>query len=375
MEFQTTNSSTTFFKQDLFELLDIQKFNKQNSDQKEISEKALLQEMLSSYHINPTFQEFILKNSYLNNNLFCLDESTIKDINLLKENHFETIITNEAFNLIHDINMYIEQINTKLKDGGILLGYYVDGQRNVYSFKASHRLLKKQYKLIHNARSIWNFCRNILKKVSFMSKAEFFGRLSCYGYEIQDELSINNKLYFAATKKKSPLHIKKNQHGFFIKLPRVCKSGKIKYFYKIRTMYPYSEYLQEYIWKVQGLMDGGKINSDFRVSGIGKFLRKFWIDELPMLYNFLRGDIKLVGVRPLSKHYFGLYTKELQNMRIKTKPGLIPPFYVDFPRSLDEIMESEKKYLLAYENHPIKTDLSYLIKALINILFKGYRSN
>jgi len=50
-----------------------------------------------------------------------------------------------------------------------------------------------------------------------------------------------------------------------------------------------------------------------------------------MFYNLLKGEMKLVGVRPLTEHYFSLYRKKLQELRAKTKPGLIPPFYLDMP--------------------------------------------
>jgi hypothetical protein len=80
-------------------------------------------------------------------------------------------------------------------------------------------------------------------------------------------------------------------------------------------------------------------------------------------------------VRPLSSHYFSLYTKEHQEKRINHKPGLIPPFYVDYPKTLEEIMESEVKYMDAYDKHPFRTDFIYFFKALYNIIFKRYRSN
>ena len=54
--------------------------------------------------------------------------------------------------------------------------------------------------------------------------------------------------------------------------------------------------------------------------------------------------MKLVGVRPLSEHYFSLYTKELQALRTKTKPGLIPSLS-GYAKNLEEIMASEMKYL------------------------------
>jgi len=103
-------------------------------------------------------------------------------------------------------------------------------------------------------------------------------------------------------------------------------------------------------------------------------MRKVWLDELPMLVNVLKGDMKIVGVRPLSKHYFELYTEELKQMRIKTKPGLIPPFYVDMPKTLEEIMESEMKYLIAYKKNPLFTDIKYFFGAFYNIAFKRARS-
>ncbi len=88
----------------------------------------------------------------------------------------------------------------------------------------------------------------------------------------------------------------------------------------------------------------------------------------------VKGDLKLVGVRPLSSHYFHLYDKELQGLRIKTKPGLLPPFYADMPVTLEEIQESERRYLEAYFKNPVRTDWQYFWKAVKNIVIKGKRS-
>jgi lipopolysaccharide/colanic/teichoic acid biosynthesis glycosyltransferase len=140
-------------------------------------------------------------------------------------------------------------------------------------------------------------------------------------------------------------------------------------------MHPYAEYLQEYVYDKSDLQEGGKFKDDFRITTIGKIFRKFWIDELPMLINFFRREMKLVGVRPLSEHYFSLYSKELQEKRIKTKPGLIPPFYVDMPKTIEEIQASELKYIEAYEKHPCITDWKYFWKAVWNILFRKARSS
>ena len=84
--------------------------------------------------------------------------------------------------------------------------------------------------------------------------------------------------------------------------------------------------------------------------------------------------MKLVGVRPLSETFFSVYPEDLKKARIKYKPGLIPPYYVDLPNSIEEVWESERKYLEKYKKNPIKTDLVYFIKSLNNILFHHAKS-
>jgi lipopolysaccharide/colanic/teichoic acid biosynthesis glycosyltransferase len=94
-----------------------------------------------------------------------------------------------------------------------------------------------------------------------------------------------------------------------------------------------------------------------------------------MIINFLKREVKLVGVRPLSKHYYNLYSKELKELRLKFKLGLLPPFYADNPKTLNEIMLSEKNYLEAYEKNPFKTDFKYFFKIILNILLRRARSS
>jgi lipopolysaccharide/colanic/teichoic acid biosynthesis glycosyltransferase len=94
-----------------------------------------------------------------------------------------------------------------------------------------------------------------------------------------------------------------------------------------------------------------------------------------MLMNFFQGNMKLIGVRPLSKQYFELYRKEVRERRIKYKPGLIPPFYADMPSDLEAIQASELKYLDLYDKHPVYTDFCYFWKSFWNILFRKARSN
>ena len=77
----------------------------------------------------------------------------------------------------------------------------------------------------------------------------------------------------------------------------------------------------------------------------------------------------------MSDHYFYLYPPEMQELRIKLKPGLIPPFYADMPKSFEEIVESERRYIMRKLEKPFRTDWVYFWKSVWNIVIKGARSN
>ena len=64
------------------------------------------------------------------------------------------------------------------------------------------------------------------------------------------------------------------------------------------------------------------LKNDFRVTPIGKFLRKTKINELPQIVNILKGDISLVGPRPLVTKTFSAYAEEIQSNIYNVKPGL-----------------------------------------------------
>ena len=207
-----------------------------------------------------------------------------------------------------------------------------------------------------------------------ISKAELLGRLNFCGFRIIETFENNGVLYYIAQKVQTPSLDINPSFGPVIKLRRVGLHGKIIHLYKLRTMHPYSEYAQQYVHEKCELDDSGKFKDDFRVTGWGKVFRKMWIDELPQLVNFMRGEIGIVGVRALSEHYYSLYPKEVQELRIQTKPGLVPPYYADMPQNFDEIVASEKRYLEQKLKSPLKTDMVYFFKAFYNIVFKKARS-
>tara|TARA_Y100001970_G_C13794622_1_gene631951 strand:- start:33 stop:686 length:654 start_codon:yes stop_codon:yes gene_type:complete len=208
-----------------------------------------------------------------------------------------------------------------------------------------------------------------------LSKAEILGRLISCGFDILEYFEHNNLFYVISEKVEKPDFNMNPSYGPFFKMARIGYKGKMIGVYKLRTMYPYSEYCQNLIVKENKLAKSGKVKNDFRVTTWGRVFRKVWIDELPMLINFFKGELNLIGVRPLSQGYFSKYPKDLQELRIKFNPGLIPPYYADLPSNFNEILDSERKYLKRREEKPFKTDVEYFFKAIINILFKGARSS
>ncbi|OFX85967.1 MAG: hypothetical protein A2W99_16850 [Bacteroidetes bacterium GWF2_33_16] len=314
-----------------------------------------------------------------------LSTTTRFNVDKLPELVYHKIVNLHRINDIRYINKFFESVNKKLPENGIFIGCFETKNlrkkrifnkyppviNSIYYF--FDFIIKRVFPKFNLTKGIYFFLTRGNNRV--LSGAETFGRLYSCGFEIINEKEIRGLLYFIARKVRKPYYDLHPTYGPLIKLSRIGQNGKIIYVYKLRTMHPYAEYLQAYVYNKSDLQEGGKFKDDFRVTTLGKIFRKFWLDEFPMLINLLKGEMKLFGVRPLSEHYFSLYSKELQEKRIKTKPGLIPPFYVDMPKTLDEIQASETKYLNAYEKHPLLTDFKYFWKAVWNILFKNARSS
>ncbi len=208
-----------------------------------------------------------------------------------------------------------------------------------------------------------------------MDKVLYYGCFIYYGFKIINLIESNHKTIINIAKQKSIKSIRDKKYTWIIKLPRTGKNGKRIYVYKFRTMQPYSEYLQDFVIDTNGLNNDGTIKNDFRITKIGKFLRKYWLDELPMILNLLTGDLKLVGFRPLSDVMLSSYPKKFVKVRNRYKPGLIPPYYIDRPKSFEEIIESEKRYIAKYKKKGFTTDIIYFFKFLNVLLFKGVRSS
>ncbi|MFA5566940.1 MAG: sugar transferase, partial [Acidimicrobiia bacterium] len=295
------------------------------------------------------------------------------------------IIEVAKLNNIRYINKYFNKINELLPPGGVFIACCQT------SLTRKQNILKKKlfpfnyflytfdflwHRVLPKIKYLRTFYFNITQgKHRVFPHTEILGRLYSCGFEVCKEEVIHKLFYVAVRKTKAPYYDKQPTYGLFIRLKRIGKNGELISVFKFRTMHAYSEYLQPYIYQKNNLKEGGKFADDFRISSWGRFLRTCWLDEFPMLVNLLKGEMKLVGVRPLSPHYFSLYTPEMQALRIKVKPGLLPPFYSgDKPQTIEEVQENERTYIEAYLKNPLRTDWKYFWKIVWNIVFKRKRS-
>ena len=299
---------------------------------------------------------------------------------------YNTLVDLTLLNDARGINRRFCTVNQKLPDGG----RYVCCYRPQEYIK--QKLLNKYPKPLNwIVYSLYFFHKRVIPRLlltsrlyydvtkgrkRMLSKTEVLGRLYYCGFEVDEIVPMGHIEYVFAHRHSQPYPQEQFKiYGPMIKLPRVCKNKEIRYFYKFRTMHPYAEYIQKYVFDARGGMDiSDKSNDDWRITNWGKFMRKYWLDELPMLINWVKGDVKLVGVRPLSRTMFDTYPEWLQNKRTLSKPGLIPPFYIDHPDTFDELFESEDKYLTEYLKSPVKTDVKYFFLTLRSILTRKTHS-
>lgn len=331
---------------------------------------------------------WILSNaSSLQNSTILLDTDDPDIVRGYSSRHPQFFYSHQPLNKIRHINHFLNYASEALEDGGYIMchartammkkqmimnKYYRGINKVVYFFHYLWHRVCPKLKLTQ-----WFYFLMTKGKNRTYHRVEVMGRMYRAGFEIIDEGFRFGEFFVLAKKTKAPIWDDEPSCGPLIKLPRIGKGGNIIGVYKFRTMYSYSEYLQPYMYEHGGLREGGKFANDYRVNEWGRLLRSCWLDELPMFINFFKGQMKLVGVRPLSRHYFSLYSEEMQRLRIKVKPGLLPPFYYEqeTPKTIEDVQASERRYIESYLQAPFRTDWKYFWGSLLNILFRRKRSH
>lgn len=143
--------------------------------------------------------------------------------------------------------------------------------------------------------------------------------------------------------------------------------GKVFRMYKFRTMAENAEQLHKDMLRYNEL-DGPafKMKNDPRVTRIGAFLRKTSIDELPQLVNVLKGEMSLVGPRPLPTYETAQCTP-YQKQRLQVRPGLTCYWQISGRSdvSFDEWIEMDLKYI---REAGVMTDLKILLRTVKTVL-------
>lgn len=143
---------------------------------------------------------------------------------------------------------------------------------------------------------------------------------------------------------------------------RIGKNGRKFKFYKFRSMTPNAEQMLDSLLE-KNEMEGPafKMKDDPRITRFGHFIRKTSIDELPQLWNVLKGDMSLVGPRPPLPREVAMYT-EHQFQRLAVTPGLTCYWQIQPKRnslSFDEWLACDLKYI---SERSFGTDLKILFK-------------
>jgi|TARA_B100001971_G_C18198426_1_gene542972 lipopolysaccharide/colanic/teichoic acid biosynthesis glycosyltransferase len=148
-----------------------------------------------------------------------------------------------------------------------------------------------------------------------------------------------------------------------------CDSKIIKS-YKFRTMIKNAENI-EFDLRNRKLneMDNVyfKLKYDPRITSIGRMLRKFSLDELPSLFNVLKGDLSFVGPRPVRKHEYK-QLNDWQKLRFTVKPGITSLWVVygkNEIKNFNDIVETDLYYI---EHASLLVDFKIIIKTILIVL-------
>jgi lipopolysaccharide/colanic/teichoic acid biosynthesis glycosyltransferase len=307
---------------------------------------------------------------------------SIKDLNR-EPKQYPVCILDIRINDLKDINKSFVSIYQSIVPGGYLFALYKDlDDFESESLSSTSRLIKffktlfyylyyRAFPKIPYLNVFYGLISGGRNKV--ISRAETLGRLYYCGFEVEKQIKNEGVSYILARKLKTPSENPAPSFYPIITLNRIGLYGTVIKIHKIRSMYPYSEFLQQKVFEESSITSTGKFGNDYRITKFGKIFRKYWIDEIPQLIDWFRGKIKLVGIRAMSQHYFGLYSKDYQDLYIQVKPGIFSPIFDEKISGFDDIQRIEKEYLVKYLQSPVKTDIEYFILTIKQII-NGVRS-
>lgn len=156
----------------------------------------------------------------------------------------------------------------------------------------------------------------------------------------------------------------------FFKHTRIGKNGKTIKIYKYRTMVTNAEELIKQFTpeQMKEYKENFKLENDPRITKVGKFLRKTSLDELPQLLNIVKGELALIGPRPVVKDELEKYGENAEKF-LSVTPGLTENWAVSgrSNTTYEERMEMELWYV---DNISFKTDIQIFFKTIVAVIKK-----
>ena len=146
----------------------------------------------------------------------------------------------------------------------------------------------------------------------------------------------------------------------------VGQGGRPLKAYKFRTMLVGADEMKEQLLD-QNETTGPvfKMQSDPRITSVGRALRRFSLDELPQLWSVLKGDMSLVGPRPVLTYEWEQF-EDWQRQKLSVKPGMISLWHIrGQPRDFDQWVKLDLEYI---ENWSLWLDLRLLVGAAVYVV-------
>ena len=149
---------------------------------------------------------------------------------------------------------------------------------------------------------------------------------------------------------------------------RIGKNGKQIKIFKFRTMVHNAEELMKRFTPEQKkeFEENYKLDDDFRITKIGNILRKTSLDELPQLLNILKGDLSIIGPRPIVEEELERYGKNKSTF-LSVTPGLTG-YWAANGRSCTSYEDRMKMELYYVENISFKLDMKVFLKTVISVI-------
>ena len=166
----------------------------------------------------------------------------------------------------------------------------------------------------------------------------------------------------------SALMIKLDSRGpVFYRQRRIGYNGRPFTMYKFRSMLHNAEKTTGPVWAKR---------NDPRITRVGKIVRKLGIDEIPNLFNVLRGDMSLIGPRPERPYFVNQFRHRIQyySNRLEMRPGItgLAQVYHKYDESIEDVKQKLEFDLSYIRNYSIWTDIKVIfMTAYIIIMGKG----